>query len=259
VIDLHCHALPGVDDGPRDMAAALALARRQLAVGVTTVAATPHVCWDLPTDAPLIAAGVEDLRAALRDDGLPLRIVTGAEIDVHRAAELPDEALRQLALGGGPWLLIESPLQRAPQFEDVVRDLLDRGHAVMLAHPERSPLIQREPFVLHRLVNAGAITQLTASSFTGRFGRTVQQFAEQLLADGLVHSVASDAHDAVRRPPGMRDALLAADFDEELIELLTKVVPGAVLDGDTLPHVGRRALRHRRGLRTLLRRRAAAS
>lgn len=251
MIDLHCHLLPGVDDGPRDLASALAMARLHVAAGVRTVAATPHVSWDTPTDAATIEVGLADLRAALRQERIPLEVVGGAEIDVHQAEELSDEELSALALGGGRWLLLEAPLRQGVVIEPVARELLERGHRVLLAHPERSPIFQHDPAALRRLTRAGVLTQITASSFTGRFGRTVQRFTEQLLEDGLVHTAASDAHDTVRRPPGIADALVAAGIGD-LAPLLAQEVPAAILAGDAIPQVPRRHRRRQSTLRALL-------
>jgi protein-tyrosine phosphatase len=251
VIDLHCHLLPGVDDGPRDLRMSLAIAQLQLDAGVRTVAATPHVSWDLPTDAATIAEGVARVREALAARGIPLHVVAGAEVDVHRATELSDAELRALTLGDGPWLLLEAPLQQGVALEPVTYALLDRGHRILLAHPERSPILQRDPDAVRRLVEAGALTQVTAASFTGRFGRTVQRHARAMLDANLVHTVGSDAHDAVRRPPGMLDPLLAAGL-AELAPLLTHEVPAAILAGGEVPSVP--AIRRRGGLRRLLRR-----
>jgi protein-tyrosine phosphatase len=246
VIDLHCHLLPAIDDGPRDMRTALAMARAHLEAGVTTVA----VSWDLSTDAAAIQRGLAELRLALKQAEIPLHVVSGAEIDVHRAAELSDEELGALALGGGRWLLLEAPLQRAIPLEPVVHDLLRRGHLILLAHPERSPALQRDPGAVARLARDGVLTQVTASSFVGRFGRTVQRFAEQLVDEGLVHTVASDAHDPLRRPPGMLAPLAQAGLGA-LAPLLGGEIPAAILAGDPIPPLPARP-RRRRGLRTLL-------
>jgi protein-tyrosine phosphatase len=250
VIDLHCHLLPGIDDGPADLGGALAMAQAHVKAGITTVAATPHVSWDMPNEAATIDLRLGDVRAAIAAAQLPLEVVRGAEIDVHQAVAMSDEQLHRLALGGGPWLLLEAPLSPRVTLAPVAYALLERGHRVLIAHPERSPLLQRNRDVLRELVRAGAATQITASSFTGRFGRTVRDCADELLAAGLVHSVASDAHDALRRPPGIAEPLADAGL-AELTPLLAHEVPAAILAGDPLPPVP--AQRRRRGpLRTLL-------
>lgn len=250
VIDLHCHLIPGIDDGPRDMRTALAMAELQVQAGVTIVAATPHVSWDLSTDAASIREGLDALREAIAAHEIPLRIVSGAEVDVHRAMELSDAELRELTLGGGNWLLLEAPLQQAIPFEPVVESLLDRGMQLLIAHPERSPVLQRDPAAVARLVDAGALTQVTASSFAGRFGRTVQRFAERLVDEGLVHVVASDAHDPVRRPPGMHAPLVTSGL-VDLALPLTADIPAAILAGGPIPALPERPPR-RRGFRGLL-------
>jgi protein-tyrosine phosphatase len=253
VIDLHCHLLPGIDDGPADLGGTLAMAEQHVKAGVEVVAATPHVAWDMPNEAETIDLRLADVHTALAAAEIPLTVVRGAEIDVHQAVRLRDEQLRALALGGGPWLLLEAPLRPGIGFAPVVHALLERGHRVLIAHPERSPLLQRNPEGLRELVRAGAATQVTAASFAGGFGRTVREYAERMLEAGLVHSVASDAHDAFRRPPGLAQPLRAAGL-AELVPLLAAEAPAAILAGDPLPPAP--AWRRRRGsLRGLLGRR----
>ncbi|HEX5145644.1 MAG TPA: CpsB/CapC family capsule biosynthesis tyrosine phosphatase [Conexibacter sp.] len=234
MIDLHCHLLPGIDDGPDDLGGALAMAQRHVAAGVAIVAATPHVAWDMPNAAAAIDVRLGDVRAALAAAQIPLEVVRGAEVDVHQAIRLSPDELREHALGGGPWLLLEAPLRRDVALEPVARALLDRGLRPLIAHPERSPLLQRDADGLRALVRAGAATQITAGSFAGHFGRTVRQYAEEMLEARLVHTVASDAHDTVRRPPGIAEPLAQAGLDE-LVEPLAREAPAAILAGGPLP------------------------
>jgi len=259
VIDLHTHVLPGIDDGPPDLDGSRALAAAAVAAGTTTLLATPHVTWDLPENtAARIAAGV----GALRDAGIDIDVRTGGEIAITKAVELDDDELRALRLGGGEWLLCECPLSSAAiGFDTLLFQLQTRGHRIVLAHPERSPAVQREPAVLERLIGAGMLSSITAGSLTGQFGRTVQAFTFELLEQGLVHNVASDAHDAVRRPPGMRDHILAAAEEllglEDHLEWLTVDVPRAVVDGGPIPpRPGPPPQRRKRGLRLFGRGRA---
>jgi protein-tyrosine phosphatase len=249
MIDLHCHLLPGIDDGPADLGGTLAMARQHVQAGVQVVAATPHVAWDMPNEPETIDLRLADAHAALAAAEIPLRVVRGAEIDVHQAVRLTDEQLHALALGGGPWLLLEAPLRADVGFAPVAYALMERGHRVLIAHPERSPLLQRDPDGLRALVRAGAATQVTAASFAGSFGRTVREYAERMLEAELVHSVASDAHDALRRPPGMAEPLRAAGLGQ-LAPLLASEAPAAILAGDPLPAPP--AWRRRGRLRTLL-------
>jgi protein-tyrosine phosphatase len=255
VIDLHTHVLPGIDDGPATVEESIALARVAAEEGTTTLVATPHVTWDLPAnDAARITAGVEALRGALDDAGVEIEIRTGGELAITRAHELGDEELRALRLGGGDWLLAECPLSTvAAGFDAALHAIAARGHRIVLAHPERSPALHRDPELLHRLVGAGMVTSVTAGAFLGRFGSTVKRYALWMLEEDLVHSVASDAHNATRRPPGLREGIAAAseelDGVSERAEWLTVSVPRAILDGGPIPDApGPVPVRRRRGL-----------
>lgn len=238
VIDLHHHLLPGVDDGPATLDESLALARAAVASGTTTVVATPHVSWEHSHNtAARIAAGVTALERALEAERIPLRVLAGGEVAATRAVELPDEELHALHLGGGPYLLVECPFTpTATGFAAMLETLSARGHAILLAHPERSPAFQREPRLVGDLVARGVLTQVTASALTGRFGRTARDVAHMLVREGLAHVIASDAHSVQRRPPGVLAALEAEGFASRA-RLLTGDVPRAILDGTKLPEL----------------------
>ena len=241
MIDLHTHVLPGIDDGPQTVEGSIELARAAVADGVTTMVATPHVAWDLPgNDAARIAAAVEALEGELERAGVELTIRTGGELAITRAYELDESELRGLRLGGGDWLLAECPLAGvATGFDGALYDIAGRGHRIVLAHPARSPSLQRDPELLKRLVAGGMLTSITAGALIGRFGSTVKRFALWMLEEDLVHNVASDAHDARQRPPGLSQGLAAADAElpgvAERAEWLTLSVPRAILDGGPIP------------------------
>jgi protein-tyrosine phosphatase len=240
VIDLHSHILPGVDDGPPTMAGSLELARAAVGAGTRTILATPHINDDAGIEPAGIAAGIAELREALADADIPLEVLPGGEIAIWRLIDLDDDTLRALALGGGPYLLVESPFSPVVgDFEPMVLDLHARGHRVLLAHPERCPAFQRDPARLERLAGAGALLQITSGSMTGAFGSTVRRFTVGLLREGLAHVVASDAHDHVRRPPGLRAGFPALERELPGIgaqaRWFTEAVPRAVLDGSPLP------------------------
>lgn len=237
MIDLHCHLLPGIDDGPADMEGAIALAHAQVAAGVRVVACTPHVSCQDPNTAAGIAASVAATGAALERAGVPLQIVSGAEVALTRAAELDDAELEALCLAGGEWLLLEAPLGDSAGVEQAVGHVARRGPRILLAHPERCPAFQRDPHALRRLVLGGTVlTQLTAGALTGTFGATVQRFARRLMDERLVHVVASDAHDAVRRPPGLFEALRDTGLAEQEA-LLTREIPAAIVAGGEIPRL----------------------
>jgi protein-tyrosine phosphatase len=236
MIDLHTHVLPGIDDGPATLQGSLALARAAVAGGTRVMVATPHVTWDHPENtAARIAEGVRDLRRALDDEGIALDVRTGGEVAMTRAIDLDDTELQALRLGGGPWLLVECPFSPATAaFEAILHGLAARGHRILLAHPERCPAFQRDPELLAGLAEAGMLAQVTATSLSGAFGREAQRTAHGLLRRGLVHDVASDAHDAVHRPPGIRAALESAGLGAHA-DRLGREIPGAILAGSDIP------------------------
>jgi protein-tyrosine phosphatase len=263
VIDLHTHVLPGVDDGPASMEESVALARVAETVGIDRLVATPHVSFDVPTAASTVAAGVAEVNRRLAAEGVSVRVEPGGEIAAGYGAGLEDDELRLLRLGGGDWLLLECPLTRsAPGFELILRALHARGHRIVLAHPERSPVIRRQPQMLRALVDEGMLSSITAGSLIGRFGGEVREFALTMLEAGVVHNVTSDAHDPVRRAPGLRGAVLAADAElpglADQLDWLTRDVPAAILGGGPVPTPPAPPPRRRRGRRRLLRRRAQA-
>lgn len=252
MIDLHCHVLPAIDDGPEKLDGALAMARAAASGGTRLMIATPHVSWTYHNRADQIAAGVTELNAALAQAGTALEIQAGAEVDASYSSELTDDDLRGLRLGGSDALLVECPLTvAAVPFDAIVLGLHRRGYRTVLAHPERSPSLRAQSGRLESLVRAGAVTSITAGSLLGQFGREVRRFSYWMLEEGLVHNVASDAHDTARRPPSLRDSLMAAAAAElprlaEHIEWLADEVPRAILDSAPLPpppSVGLRAPR----------------
>ncbi|MBB4661650.1 tyrosine-protein phosphatase [Conexibacter arvalis] len=248
MIDLHCHILAGLDDGPADLEASVALARRQVAAGVDTVVATPHVSAAYPdVDAAAADAAAERLRERLAAERIELRLLTAGELAADRAVRLEDGELERLRLGDGPWLLVEAPLGvREVGFDVLMRQLRARGHEILIAHPERSPDFRRRPEVLRGLVADGMRVQATAGAFDGRFGGLVQRTARGLLEAGLVHVVASDAHDDRVRAPGLASALEAVGADPDQVRSLTETAPAAILAGTELPAAPRLAARRLR-------------
>lgn len=252
VIDLHHHLLPGIDDGPPTLDDALALARAAVAAGTTTVVATPHVSRDYPANtAASIAEQVIALQGALAEADIPLRVLPGAEVAVTHAVNVSDAELSALRLGAGPYVLVECPLTpTGAGFELILESLLDRGHRILLAHPERCRAFQRDSELLARLIARGALAQITASSLTGHFGRTVRDVAHGLVREGLAHVVASDAHSVDRRPPSLLSAVEAEGYAEQAAWLVGEV-PRAILDGSRVPAVPTMH-RPRPGLKRLL-------
>jgi protein-tyrosine phosphatase len=207
-VDLHFHLLPGVDDGPSDMAASMELARAAVADGTGTVVATPHVRADLGvTDAVEIHARVLELRSTLAAERIPLEVRCGGELGHELVGGLRQSELELLAQGptGARWLLVETPFHGiGSDFHDATAELRDRGFGVLVAHPERSADASLDGSTgLRGELAAGSLAQLNAQSLTGDHGEEACSAAWELIAEGLISVVASDAHGPTR-PPALR-------------------------------------------------------
>jgi protein-tyrosine phosphatase len=240
VIDLHSHILPGLDDGPAGLDGAVALATAAVAAGTEVLVATPHIGLRYPIAPRDVAGHVARLRSELAARSIELSVLAGGELAPARALDYEISELGEITLGDSSCLLLECPYTPSGDLVVNLAGHLQRlGFRILLAHPERSPDMQRRPERLAALVADGAFVQLTAGSLTGRFGRTVRRFSIELLQHGLAHVVASDAHDAVRRPPDLLrpvdDALRRARLPAGLGEWLTRAVPGALLADGVVP------------------------
>jgi protein-tyrosine phosphatase len=193
--ELHFHLLPGVDDGPEDLADALELARQAVADGTGLVTTTPHV-----RDAVLaeIPERVAELRAALRDARVPLAVGTGAEVAFDDVAGLTDAELRAVAQGpaGARWVLLEAPLwsDDLAAFTGAVDEVAARGLGVLVGHPERCAALRADTQALDGMLAAGCRAQVNASSVLGRHGDEARAHALGLVRSGRAHVLASDAH-----------------------------------------------------------------
>lgn len=251
MIDLHCHVLAGIDDGPATFEESLTLARASASAGTRTLVATPHVSWEYRNRAATIARLVGELNRRLRGEGVALEIRPGAEIAMTRLGDIDADELSRLTLAGGRWLLVEPPFTLvASGLELVIADLQERGYRVVLAHPERCPALHRDRSMLERLIESGVLGSLTAGSLDGKFGAEVRRFSLELVRDRLVHNVASDAHDHSHRPPTIVGEIERAGLGA-LAEWFTEAVPAAILAGGVIPPRPEVETLARRGMRWL--------
>jgi len=235
VIDLHCHILPGVDDGARTIEDSVAMARMAEAAGTKTIVATPHMVHpQFHVPGPLARTKLAEVRAALAAAGVAVEVVLAGEIhwfeDVEGGlasgellplSEPPRRgifATREDPLGGGPeargetrkYILFELPSTHVPgPFRDLCWKLQLAGIFPVLAHPERNAGLAEDDDALRALRDAGVPVQITAMSLTGAFGRGPRKVSERWLAAGLVDLVASDGHSCRTRPPVLDEAARA--------------------------------------------------
>ena len=254
-IDTHNHILPGLDDGAPDMETALTIAEAAIADGIVKIVATPHSNFQFSFHPEKVRELQADLQERLQGR---LEIATGCELHItyeNIRAVVADPAA--YCLGGSRYVLVEFPEYfDPPAMEQALIQLLDRGLVPVLAHPERNPLLRRQHPLLLRFLRLGCLTQVTAASFTGRFGREAEQAAETLLSRGLIHFIASDAHSPRHRPPQLAFAvdLITRREGAEVAEALAIGNPAAMLKGEPLPFCPEiPEERRRRGLLSFLR------
>lgn len=205
MIDLHCHLLPGLDDGPASVEDSLAMARAAVSAGISGVVCTPHQ-FDGRYANPRrrVLEAVESFRAALAREKIPLEIRPGAEVRLH------PELIGRLDRGeiltygdAGRAILVELPHEAVPPgARELIFQLRLKGLTVVLAHPERNRVFLAEPERLEEFAGGGIVLQVTADSLEGGFGPDVKKLAERILGDGFDVVVATDAHRASgRRSP----------------------------------------------------------
>lgn len=213
MIDLHCHILPGIDDGSPDLETSLAMARIAVADGITTLACTPHIYPGLyENTGDGIRRGVAQLQAALDEAGIALRLTCGA--DAHLAPDLPAKLRSGDApsLGDTRYFLLEPPHHVAPpRFAEFVFNLIAAGYVPLITHPERLTWIEDHYATFCALVTQGAWMQVTSGSLTGRFGDEAKYWGERMLDEGRVHILATDSHGIKRRPPLLAEGCAAAE------------------------------------------------
>lgn len=234
MIDLHCHILPGIDDGAPDLKVSLAMARCAVADGITHTACTPHIYPGLYENQQAgIEQAITQLRAVFAAEDIPLQLCIGA--DTHLAPDLIASIRggRVPTLNGSRYLLLEPPHHVAPpQFEESVFQLMAAGYVPVITHPERLSWIETHYPIFQRLVKQGAWMQLTSGSLTGRFGRRPQYWAVRMLEERIVHILATDSHHIDRRPPLLAEGREAAArrIGEEQAKYLVTTRPQGILD-----------------------------
>jgi protein-tyrosine phosphatase len=208
-VDIHCHLLPGLDDGPADEDASLRLVTAAYAGGTAAIIATPHNSFRFPFRHDEVQRELKRIEQRVPGD---LALFSGCEL------EISDESLRaffaapeRFTLNQGRYVLIELMGQSCPpSFDQVLLNFHERGFWPILAHPERYPPVHTQPRRLAEWRERGCRFQITAASLTGRMGRRAHSTACAMLREGLADFVASDAHDAAKRPPQLLEGFRIA-------------------------------------------------
>jgi protein-tyrosine phosphatase len=235
LIDLHCHILPGVDDGALDIRDSAGMARQAANDGIKAVCATPHIRHDHDVRIGEVAERVEAVNRRLRDEGVPVEVLTGGEVAATAAEGLSEEELRLVALGDGAWVLLEpAPGPLDERLLACVAHLAERGHRSLIAHPERH--LSEDMFErIAALIDAGALVQATADFFLReRMAAGMRALAEA----GLVHMLSSDAHSSHGGRPVHLSAAFEVLAEVELLqphlEWMRETAPRAIVSGAEL-------------------------
>ncbi len=232
MIDIHSHILAGLDDGAKTPEESLAMVRMAAETGTTDIVATPHSNLEFSFDPDLVDRKIAELQEAAGDI---IRIHRGCDFHLHYdniQDALADPS--KYAINRKCYVLVEfSQLLVSRATENILHRIREAGMMPVITHPERHALLQQRIEQLATWVENGWYLQVTAQSFLGRFGKAARNFSEKLLSRGLVHFVASDAHDTAYRPPRLDQAYahIADKYGAELAELLCAVNPKAALEG----------------------------
>lgn len=233
MIDIHCHMLPGIDDGARDLDTALAMARQAVDSGITHTICTPHIYPGLyENTVEGIAEATTAFQTALSEAGIPLGVSYGADIQIVPDLVQSLQSGRLPTLHGSRYFLFEPPHHiQPPGMLELVHSSLAAGYVPVITHPERLTWVEGAYDQFVEAARLGAWIQLTGGSLTGVWGPRVKAITERFLRDGLTHIVASDGHNLSNRGPVLaaaREALLPLVGEAEAERLLQER-PAAVL------------------------------
>ncbi|MDP8260313.1 MAG: CpsB/CapC family capsule biosynthesis tyrosine phosphatase [Candidatus Gygaella obscura] len=213
MIDIHCHILPAIDDGPKTIDESLRMCKMAASDGIETIVATPHINKDTyKTDSKDVLKKVKELNSLLKKEKINLKVLCGN--DVHIQPNLLEDIKSNKVLtvnNRKKYIILELPSESVPFYvEEVVGQLKKSRIVPIISHPERNFQIQRNTKIVEKLIKKGALIQITAMSVTGGFGSSAQTSAFNLLKKGLVDIMATDAHSVDKRPPILSAAVAQA-------------------------------------------------
>ena len=260
-VDIHCHLLPGIDDGASDFEESLAMARLSVDQGVDTVVVTPHQCGAFAHNrGDEIRRRTEELQANLQAAEVPLRVLPGADVRIE------DDLIEQLTSGQvltlgdlGRHVLLELPHELYFPLEPVLEGLQRIGMVGILSHPERNAGLLQRPALVDELVLQGCLMQVTAGSLLGSFGTASQAMAEKMARRGAIHFLSTDAHGPKSRRPRLGDAFNVAKklAGEQAATLWCREFPRAVAQGRDVPEGFVRTTSEKRSVWSLWSRKSA--
>lgn len=234
MIDLHCHILPGIDDGPKKIEESIAMAKIAVKDGIKVIACTPHIyqgAYD--NTAQSIKRAMQAFQKILKEKHIDIQLTYGADTHLHPRLISDIKNGTVPTLHHGRYLLIEFNHHIASfYYEDYVKEMIKQDFVPIITHPERLDYIDHFYPTMTRLIKAGAWAQITASSLTGRFGSKAQKFAMKFLVEGKIAILATDAHSVKHRPPILTEGLKVAELilGKDEANRLVLERPQAILD-----------------------------
>ena len=212
MIDLHCHILPGVDDGAKDLVEALEMARIAEADGITTIISTSHYVEGSEfVMGQTLRDRVASFNERLHQENIGIKVVLGNEAFISPSLVKDVKDKKVFTMNESRYLLIELPMHDIPMYtEDVLYQLMLEGIIPIIAHPERYVKVIEDPMLLYHLIQKGVLVQINAGSLTGRFGTKVKETCEILLRHNMVHFIGSDGHSPRKRRPEIKEAAKTA-------------------------------------------------
>ena len=239
MVDLHCHLLPGIDDGSKSMAISLRLAQEATENGVTHALLTPHhMNGRYVNHKQDVIRKTAEFQKQLQKHDIPLTVFPGQEVRINgNLLEALDNDDILFADEGNRYLMLEFPDDDVPHYTNrMIFDLQQRGITPVIVHPERNTMIMAKPNLLHGLLEKGCLSQITASSYVGTFGKKVERFSRQLIEAGQGYVFASDAHDLPGRKYEMRQAFekLQQEFGRGLAEQYQRDAR-SIINGENVP------------------------
>ena len=208
MIDIHSHILPGVDDGAQTEENSLDMARAAIKEGITTIVATPHHRnGKYDNERENILKWVETLSDLFEKEGIPLIVLPGQETRMNgdMIEELEEQII--LPINDSKYVFVEFPSAHVPRYSSqMLFDIQVAGYIPIIVHPERNQELIEHPSRLYEFVKKGCLTQVTAASVVGKFGKNIQKFSQQLIESNLTHFIASDAHNTTSRGFVMNEA-----------------------------------------------------
>ena len=238
-VDIHCHCLAGLDDGPATMSDAVALCRKMAEDGIAVAVATPHLFGGFKdcNEAAEVREAVRLLNETLKNNGVRLNVLAGSEVHVdERLCRLLKEGRIMTLADGGRYILLELPFQVCVDIAPLLTELASAGVQCIISHVERIAPFAAPRSTLMAWMERGAHLQITASSLMGEFGRRVQSRAWSFLESGWTKLVATDSHDLYHRRPRMRAAFehISARLGEDVAHLVCSENPARVVSGQDI-------------------------